>query len=54
MSELKRKLHQMIDSFPEHKMVYLFRIVSEMKQFLDEDEDLDALLSIQADEALKR
>lgn len=54
MSEIKSKLHKMIDSFPEHKLVYIFRIVSDLKKFLDEDEEMDALLSLQADEALKR
>jgi len=59
MSELKQKLHEMIDELPENKVIYFVRIVADLQSMLvdeddedDEDDEVDLALSKQADEAL--
>lgn len=55
MSEMKQKLHEMIDSLPESKLVYIVRIVSDLRSMLDDtDDDIDMALAKKADEARER
>ncbi len=55
MSEMKQKLHEIIDSLPESKLVYIVRIVSDLRSMLDDtDDDIDMALAKKADEARER
>ena len=55
MSELKKRLHEMIDALPENKIVYFVRIVSDLQNMLADDADeFDIALSRKADEAVLR
>ena len=55
MSEMKQKLHEMIDSLPESKLIYIVRIVSDLRSMLDDtDDDIDMALAKKADEARER
>jgi hypothetical protein len=55
VSEMKQKLHEIIDSLPESKLVYIVRIVSDLRSMLDDtDDDIDMALAKKADEARER
>jgi Holliday junction resolvasome RuvABC DNA-binding subunit len=52
---MKQKLHEMIDSLPESKLIYIVRIVSDLRSMLDDtDDDIDMALAKKADEARER
>jgi hypothetical protein len=55
VSEMKQKLHEMIDSLPESKLVYIVRIVSDLRSMLDDtDDDIDMALAKKAEGARER
>ena len=55
MSELKKKLYDLIDTLPENKIIYFINIIYDLQNMLsDEIDEFDMELSKQADEAKVR